>query len=150
VDGAPVLWKYVLDEAQQIYRRQGVVIHDKHFEIILKQMTGFVKITDQGESRFLTGETIQKSEFDRECDRARSRGLKSPAAVPVLLGISQIPLFSKSFLTSASFQSTTAVLTDAAFEGRIDTLESNAARIITGKLVRAGTGCFDHWVYPTI
>ncbi len=140
VDGAAVLWKYVLDEAQKIYRRQGVVIHDKHFEIILKQMTGFVNITDQGESRFLTGETIQKSEFGCECDRTRNRGLKSPVAVPVLLGISQIPLFSKSFLASASFQRTTAVLAEAAFEGRIDTFDSNAARIISGKLVRVGTG----------
>ncbi len=139
-DSDAVLWKYVLDEAQGIYRQQGVVIHDKHFEIILRQMTGFVKITDQGESRFLTGETIQKSEFVRECDRTRNRGLKSPFAVPVLLGISQIPLFSKSFLASASFQRTTAVLTDAAFEGRTDTLDSNAARIIAGKLVRVGTG----------
>jgi len=117
-----------------------VVIHDKHFEIILRQMTGFVRITDQGESGLLTGETIQKSEFGLECDRTRSRGLKSPAAVPVLLGISQIPLFSKSFLASASCQRTTAVLAEAAFEGRTDTLDSNAARIITGKLVRAGTG----------
>jgi len=142
VDGFAVLWKYVLDEAQKIYRQQGVVINDKHFEIILKQMTGFVQITDQGESRFLKGETIQKSEFGRECERTRSKGLKSPAAVPVLLGISQIPLFSKSFLASAAFQRTTAVLADAAFEGRIDTLDSNAARIITGKLVRTGTGLF--------
>ena len=139
-DGATALWKYVLDEAQQIYRRHGVVIHDKHFEIILEQMTGFVKITDQGESKFLTGETIQKSEFGRECDRTRSRGLKSPVAVPVLLGISQIPLFSKSFLASASFQRTTGVLAEAAFEGRIDTFDSNAARIIAGKFVRGGTG----------
>jgi len=98
VDGAPVLWKYVLDEAQQIYRQQGVVIHDKHFEIILKQMTGFVKITDQGESRLLMSETILKSEFDRECERTRRRSLKAPTAVPVLLGISQIPLFQKVFL----------------------------------------------------
>ncbi len=142
VDGAAALWKYVLDEAQTIYRQQGVVIHDKHFEIILRQMTGFVKITDQGGSGFLTGETIQKSEFGLECEKTRSRGLKSPVAVPVLLGISQIPLFSKSFLASASFQRTTAVLADTAFEGRTDTLESNAARIITGKLVRTGTGCF--------
>lgn len=139
-DGAAALRKYVLDEAQQIYRRHGVVIHDKHFEIILRQMTGFVKITDQGDSRFLTGETIQKSEFGRECDKTRSKGLRSPVAVPVLLGISQIPLFSKGFLASASFQRTTAVLADAAFEGRIDTFDSNAARIIAGKLVRVGTG----------
>ncbi len=138
--GADVVWKYVLDEAQKIYRQQGVVIHDKHFEIILRQMTGFVRITDQGESGFLTGETIQKSEFGRECDRARSRSLKSPVAVPVLLGISQIPLFSKSFLASASCRRTTAVLAEAAFEGRTDTLDSNAARIISGKLVSAGTG----------
>jgi DNA-directed RNA polymerase subunit beta' len=143
VDGVAALWKYVLDEAQKIYRQQGVFIHDKHFEIILKQMTGFVKVADQGGSRLLTGETIQKSEFGLECDRTRSKGLKSPVAVPVLLGISQVPIFSKSFLASASFQRTTAVLADAAFEGRIDTLDSNAARIITGKLVRTGTGCFD-------
>ena len=143
VDGVAALWKYVLDEAQKIYRQQGVVIHDKHFEVILKQMTGFVKITEQGESGLLRDETIQTSEFALECARARSKGLKSPVAVPVLLGISQIPVFSKSFLASASFQRTTAVLADAAFEGRIDTLDSNAARIITGKLLRTGTGCFE-------
>ncbi len=143
VDGLAVLWQYVLDEAQKIYRQQGVVIHDKHFEIILRQMTGFVKIADQGESKFLTGEIIRKSEFGRECDRTRSRRLKSPVSVPVLLGISQVPSFSKSFLASASFQRTASVLADAAFEARIDTLDSNAARIITGKLVRTGTGFFD-------
>ncbi len=139
--GGGAVWKYLLDEAQKIYRKQGVVIHDKHFEIILSQMTGFVKVTDSRGARFLTGDIIHKSEFEDECDRTRRRGLKPPTATPVLLGISQIPLYSKSFLASAAFQRTTTILANAAFEGRIDTLESNASRIITGKRVRAGTGC---------
>lgn len=103
--GIDSLWQYLLDEAQKIYRQQGVFIQDKHFEVVLKKMTA-----------------------------------KTMTAAPVLLGISQIPRYSESFLSSASFQRTTAVLADAAFEGRIDALESNASRIITGKLVRCGTG----------
>ncbi|MBF0557265.1 MAG: DNA-directed RNA polymerase subunit beta' [Nitrospirae bacterium] len=140
--GADAVWKYIIDEAQKIYRQQGVVIHDKHFEIITKQMTGFVKITEQGGSALLLGEIIRKSEFASASDKARSRGLKPPVASPVLLGISQIPQYYNSFLASASFQRTTTVLADAAFEGKADPLQSNAARIITGKLVRAGTGLF--------
>ncbi len=131
---------YLLDEAQKIYREQGVAISDKHFEIILKQMTAFVEITDRADSRFLAGDIIRKSEFENTCEKARRRGLRAPSAAPVLLGISRIPLHSGSLLSSASFQRTTAVLADAALEGKTDALECNASRIITGKLIRAGTG----------
>jgi DNA-directed RNA polymerase subunit beta' len=88
---------------------------------------------------FRQEDTIPRGEFEAELNRTKRKGLVPPVAGPVLLGISQIPSFSKSFLASASFQKSTAVLADAALEGRTDTLESNAARVVTGKLVRVGT-----------
>jgi len=141
ISGVDALWKYIIDEAQKIYRQQGVVIHDKHFEIILMQMTGFVKIMDPGESGLITGQIIRKNEFASVCNRSSTKGQKPPAACPVLLGISQIPRYSNSFLASASFQRTVSVLAEAALERKADLLESNAARMIAGKLVRTGTGC---------
>lgn len=140
ISGLGALWKYVIDKAQKIYRLQGVVIHDKHFEVIVRQMTGFVKVSYRGESALVKGEIIRRNEFASVCERSGKKGLRPPAAFPVLLGISRIPHYSNSFLASASFERTTGVLADAAFEGRMDALQSNAARIMTGKLVGAGTG----------
>lgn len=139
-NGVDAVRRLITDGAQKIYRRQGVSINDKHFEIILMQMTGFVKISEPGDALFQCGDIVRKRRFENECLRMRNKGLNVPAATPVLLGISQIPMHSDSFLEAASFQKTTSVLADAAFEGKIDDLESNASRVIMGKLVRVGTG----------
>ena len=141
--GLPSLWTYLIEEAQRVYRSHGVGIHDKHFEVILRQMTDFVLITDPGDSGFPPGRIVSRRNFEQLCVRMRLRGKGAlPSARPLLVGITKVPLLSGSFLAAASFQDTVKVLAEAAIEGRIDALESNAARIMAGKKIRAGTGLY--------
>ena len=140
VCGPHELQRYLVDEIQLVYRAQGVEINDKHIEIIIRQMMQKVKITDQGSSIFLTGEQVDRSEFILENKRVAARGGKPAEAEPVLLGITKASLETESFISAASFQDTTRILTDAATLGKVDKLLGFKENVITGHLIPAGTG----------
>ncbi len=138
--GAQELQRYMVNEIQKVYRAQGVEINDKHIEIVILQMMQKVKITDQGSSRFLNGEQIDRDEFRIENERVIENGGKPAVAEPVLLGITKASLKTNSFISAASFQDTTRILTEAATLGKYDTLRGFKENVITGHLIPAGTG----------
>src|SRR4029450_10202372 len=138
--GIEKLAEYLVNEIQEVYRLQGVKINDKHIETIARQMLQKVEITDAGESTFLIGEQIDKGEFDAENAKLIAEKLKPAKADPVLLGITKASLQTKSFISAASFQETTRVLTEAAVSGRVDTLQGLKENVIVGRLIPAGTG----------
>jgi len=132
--------KYLVDEVQQVYRLQGVKINDKHIEVIVRQMLKRVRITDPGESEFLMGEHVEKIIFE-EINQALLAENKRPAAAePLLLGITKASLSTQSFISAASFQETTKVLTDAATAGKVDYLLGLKENVIMGRLIPAGSG----------
>ncbi len=132
--------KYLVDEVQQVYRLQGVKINDKHIEVIVRQMLKRVRITDRGDSEFLEGEHVEKQLFE-EINSALIAEEKRPAAAePLLLGITKASLSTQSFISAASFQETTKVLTDAATAGKVDYLLGLKENVIMGRLIPAGTG----------
>jgi DNA-directed RNA polymerase subunit beta' len=132
--------KYLVDEVQQVYRLQGVKINDKHIEVIVRQMLKRVRITDPGDSEFLMGEHVEKQQFE-EINAALIAEEKRPAAAePLLLGITKASLSTQSFISAASFQETTKVLTDAATAGKVDNLLGLKENVIMGRLIPAGTG----------
>ncbi|NLI81731.1 MAG: DNA-directed RNA polymerase subunit beta' [Deltaproteobacteria bacterium] len=132
--------KYLVDEVQQVYRLQGVKINDKHIEVIVRQMLKRVRITDPGESEFLLGEHVEKNVFE-EVNRQLMAEEKRPAAAePLLLGITKASLSTQSFISAASFQETTKVLTDAATAGKVDYLLGLKENVIMGRLIPAGSG----------
>ncbi len=134
------LANYLINEIQDVYRLQGVTINDKHIEVIVRQMLQKVEITDTGETELIKGEQIDRIEFD-EINAAMEKAGKTPAhANPVLLGITKASLQTRSFISAASFQETTRVLTDAAVNGKADTLEGLKENVIVGRLIPAGTG----------
>jgi len=135
--------QYLLQEVQQVYRSQGVPIHDKHFEVIVRKMLNKVQITDSGETIALPGDTIQRDEFEQLNEEARARGGRPARAVPVLLGVTKAALTTDSFLSAASFQHTIKVLAEAAIAGTRDELVGLKENVIIGKLIPAGTG-FDY------
>jgi DNA-directed RNA polymerase subunit beta' len=140
IKGVEELAKYLIKEIQDVYRLQGVTINDKHIEVIVRQMLQKVEIEDAGDSEFLKGEQIDKSEFD-EANLALDKANKRMAtAKPVLLGITKASLQTSSFISAASFQETTRVLTDAAVNGKVDTLDGLKENVIVGRLIPAGTG----------
>jgi DNA-directed RNA polymerase subunit beta' len=130
---------YIIKEVQRIYVSQGVLIHDKHIEVIVRQMFSRLRINDPGDSSLVTGEIISKARFLEELVSLK-RESKKPKAVPVLLGISQIALTTDSFLSAASFQETSRVLIRAAIEAREDKLMGLKENVIIGKLIPVGTG----------
>ncbi|MGE3904403.1 MAG: DNA-directed RNA polymerase subunit beta' [Reyranellaceae bacterium] len=138
--GIEALATYLVNEIQEVYRLQGVKINDKHIEVICRQMLQKVEITEPGESTFLVGEQVDKSEFDEANAKLAAENLKPAKASPVLLGITKASLQTKSFISAASFQETTRVLTEAAVSGRIDTLLGLKENVIVGRLIPAGTG----------
>ncbi len=138
--GDKALAKYLVDEVQEVYRLQGVRINDKHIELIVRQMLKRVRITDSGDSEFLLGEHIERWRFDEENARVKKLGKKPSAAEPLLLGITKASLSTESFISAASFQETTKVLTDAAIHGKIDRLRGLKENVIMGRLIPAGTG----------
>jgi DNA-directed RNA polymerase subunit beta' len=140
IKGVEELANYLINEIQDVYRLQGVTINDKHIEVIVRQMLQKVEIEDPGETDFLKGEQIDKIEFNEQ-NLAFERAGKRPATVkPVLLGITKASLQTRSFISAASFQETTRVLTDAAVNGKADTLEGLKENVIVGRLIPAGTG----------
>jgi DNA-directed RNA polymerase subunit beta' len=141
--GPQELQEHLVNEVQEVYRLQGVTINDKHIEIIVRQMLRKVRITEPGDSTFLWGEQIDKLEFEEENLRVEKIGGKPAEAQPVLLGITKASLETESFLSAASFQDTTRVLTEAATRARVDYLRGFKENVIMGHIIPAGTG-FDH------
>ena len=137
VDGAR---EYLLSEVQKVYRLQGVDINDKHLEVVVRQMTRKIKVTEQGDTNLLPGVMIDMFDFRAENERVESFGGEKAQGDIVLLGITKAALATDSFLSAASFQETTRVLTDAAIKGKIDPLVGLKENVIIGKLIPAGTG----------
>ena len=144
VSGEKALQEYLLNEVQEVYRLQGVQINDKHIEVIIRQMLRNVKITDSGDTKLLIGDKVEKNTF-RKVNREMLKKKKKPAAAePILQGITKSSLTTESFISAASFQETTRVLTEAAAAGRVDTLKGLKENIIMGHLIPAGTGYDAH------
>jgi DNA-directed RNA polymerase subunit beta' len=141
--GPQELQEHLVNEVQEVYRLQGVTINDKHIEIIVRQMLRKVRITEPGDTSFLWGEQVDKLEFEEENARVEKMGGKPAEAQPVLLGITKASLETESFLSAASFQDTTRVLTEAATRARVDYLRGFKENVIMGHIIPAGTG-FDH------
>ncbi len=138
--GVEELAAYLIKEIQDVYRLQGVKINDKHIEVIVRQMLQKVEIRDGGETTLLVGEIVDRDDFDAINLRAEKEGLTTATAKPVLQGITKAALQTRSFISAASFQETTRVLTEAAVSGRVDGLEGLKENVIVGRLVPAGTG----------
>ena len=146
INGTDAVRNYLIQEVQRVYRMQGVDINDKHIEVIVRQMMRKVRIKDQGDTNLLAGAMVDKSDFIEANEKIRKRiangesGLIEATCIPTLLGITKASLATESFLSAASFQETTRVLTDAAIKGKIDPLVGLKENVIIGKLVPAGTG----------
>jgi DNA-directed RNA polymerase subunit beta' len=140
VCGPQDLQEHLVNEVQEVYRLQGVEINDKHIEIIVRQMLRKVKITDPGDTSLLWGDQVDKLDFERENKEVTDKGGKPAEATPVLLGITKASLETDSFISAASFQDTTRVLTEAATLGKVDRLRGFKENVIMGHLIPAGTG----------
>jgi DNA-directed RNA polymerase subunit beta' len=140
IKGAKELAKYLVDEVQEVYRLQGVKINDKHIEIIVRQMLRRVRVKEPGDTDFLVGEQVEKVTFERANRRVAEEEKKPAEAEPLLLGITKASLSTESFISAASFQETTKVLTEAAIWGKTDHLHGLKENVIMGRLVPAGTG----------
>jgi len=138
--GEKELQKYLVNEIQEVYRLQGVNINDKHLEVICRQMMRWVRITDIGDTEFLPEEVVDKFRFRDENDRVKDSGGRAARGEAVLLGITKASLSTDSFISAASFQETTRVLTEAAINGRVDYLRGLKENVIMGRLIPAGTG----------
>ena len=142
--GIAALAEYIVNEIQEVYRLQGVKINDKHVEVIVRQMLRKVIIASAGESSFIKGEQVEFTTFLEECDRAEAQGHVPPTADRELLGITKASLATESFISAASFQETTRVLTEAAVTGKRDYLRGLKENVIVGRLIPAGTGLSYH------
>jgi DNA-directed RNA polymerase subunit beta' len=142
--GVERLAAYLVKEIQDVYRLQGVKINDKHIEAIIRQMLRKVEISDAGETTYLRGEQVDRNQFDEVNRKAEARNERPAEAIPVLLGITKASLATESFISAASFQETTRVLTDAAVRGKRDDLRGLKENVIVGRLIPAGTGLAYH------
>ena len=140
IKGTEAVYEYIISEVQKVYRNQGIDINDKHIEVITKQMLKKVRITDPGDSDFYMASLIDLLEFEEKNKELVAQGKRPAVAKRVLLGITKSSLATDSFLSAASFQETTKVLTDAAIKGKVDTLMGLKENVIIGKLIPAGTG----------
>jgi DNA-directed RNA polymerase subunit beta' len=144
--GADAVYDYIISEIQKAYRAQSVSINDKHIEVIARQMTRKRRIEDSGDTDLLLGSLVSINEYEDENAKVRERiangeeNLNEAVGIPVLLGISKAALQTDSFLSAASFQETTKVLTEAAIRGKVDNLLGLKENVIIGKLIPAGTG----------
>ncbi len=138
--GVEDLARYLVDEVQEVYRLQGVKINDKHIEVIVRQMLRRVMIKEVGGSHFLVGEHVERHAFEEENERLKAAKMKPAVAEPLLLGITKASLSTESFISAASFQETTKVLTQAAINGKTDYLRGLKENVILGRLIPAGTG----------
>ncbi|MFH1245344.1 MAG: DNA-directed RNA polymerase subunit beta' [Candidatus Omnitrophota bacterium] len=142
--GDKKLQEYLVNEIQEVYRLQGVKINDKHIEVIVRQMLKKVKIEDSGDTEFLVGMQVDKLRFQEENEKVMKKGKKPARGKPILLGITKASLSMESFISAASFQETTRVLTDAAASGKTDALVGLKENVIMGHLIPAGTGFITH------
>jgi DNA-directed RNA polymerase subunit beta' len=138
--GVKELAKFLVNEVQEVYRLQGVKINDKHIEVIVRQMLKRVQITSSGDSRFMIGEQVEWWKFEEERERLFAEGKTPAVAEPLLLGVTKASLSTESFISAASFQETTKVLTNAAMAGKVDDLAGLKENVIMGRLISAGTG----------
>ncbi len=138
--GPKELQRYLVDEVQKVYRLQGVSINDKHIEIIVRQMMKKVRIEESGDTIFLTGEQVDRQQFQEENAKVKAQGGKPAQGKPLLLGITKASLSTDSFISAASFQETTRVLTEAAINGDVDELRGLKENVIMGRIIPAGTG----------
>jgi DNA-directed RNA polymerase subunit beta' len=138
--GVEALANYLTNEIQEVYRLQGVKINDKHIEVIVRQMLQKVEVMDAGDTTLLVGETLDRDEFNEANEKALAEDGRPAQAKPVLQGITKASLQTKSFISAASFQETTRVLTEASVSGKIDGLEGLKENVIVGRLIPAGTG----------
>jgi len=144
IRGAKELAKYLVNEVQEVYRLQGVIINDKHIEVIVRQMLRQRTVTDVGDSNFILGEHVEKYRFEEENLKIMEQGGKPANAEPLLLGITKASLSTESFISAASFQETTKVLSDASVAGKTDYLKGLKENVIMGRLIPAGTGLKDY------
>ena len=144
IKGEKELARYLLDEVQEVYRLQGVPINDKHIEVIIRQMLRWVRVADAGDTEMLSGEQIEKHVFDDLNALAETDGKTPAQAEPMLLGITKASLSTESFISAASFQETTKVLTEASISGKSDYLKGLKENVIMGRLIPAGTGLPDY------
>jgi DNA-directed RNA polymerase subunit beta' len=142
VMGVEALANYLIDEIQEVYRLQGVKINDKHIEVISRQMMQKVEVMDPGDSTYLVGEQIDRDDFHEANMALKAAKQKQADAQPVLHGITKASLQTKSFISAASFQETTRVLTEAAVSGKVDDLDGLKENVIVGRLIPAGTGSY--------
>ena len=140
--GPEVAQQYLVDEVQRVYRSQGVEIADKHVEIIVRQMTKKVKIVDAGDTNLLPGELVEVQLFEKENDAVQANGGQVATCEYMLLGITKASLNTESFISAASFQETTRILTEAAVDGKKDLLRGLKENVIIGRLIPAGTGFY--------
>ena len=140
IKGVEALASYLVNEIQEVYRLQGVLINDKHIEVIVRQMLQKVEITDAGDSAYIVGDNVDRIEMEIANERLAEEGKKPASGEPVLLGITKASLQTPSFISAASFQETTKVLTEAAVAGKIDALQGLKENVIVGRLIPAGTG----------
>lgn len=140
VNGPKEVQEYLVNEIQQVYRLQGVTINDKHIEIIVRQMLSNVRIINSGDSKYLNGEIVSRYKYEIDRKVVKEKGGKPPVAHPILLGITKASLSSNSFISAASFQETTRILTEAAVSGQIDCLRGLKENVSIGHLIPAGTG----------
>ena len=138
--GEKELAKYLVDEVQEVYRLQGVKINDKHIEVIVRQMLRRVKIKAVGDTRFLADDSVERWQFNVENQKVLAEGGQPAVGEPLMLGITKASLSTESFISAASFQETTKVLTQAAIEGKKDGLQGLKENVIMGRLIPAGTG----------
>ena len=141
--GVGAFANYIINEVQDVYRLQGVKINDKHIEVITKQMLRKVMITDGGDSTFMKGDVVPYRQVQEEIQRLDQEGIK-PKYERVLLGITKASLSTESWISAASFQETTRILTDSAFQGKSDELKGLKENVIVGRLIPAGTGFKKH------
>ncbi len=142
--GVEALADYLINEVQDVYRLQGVKINDKHIEVIIRQMLQKVEITDAGDTTLLSGELVDREEMDELNARLDGTDKRPAKGAPVLQGITKASLQTRSFISAASFQETTRVLTEAAINGKVDKLIGLKENVIVGRLIPAGTGAFVH------
>jgi DNA-directed RNA polymerase subunit beta' len=144
LQGVEALARYVIDEVQDVYRLQGVRINDKHIEVIVRQMLRRVQVDDPGETRFIPGEQVERADVLEENEKVQADGRKPASFSYMLLGITKASLSTDSFISAASFQETTRVLTEAAIMGKKDELRGLKENVIVGRLIPAGTGMAYH------
>ncbi|MXX36870.1 MAG: DNA-directed RNA polymerase subunit beta', partial [Gemmatimonadetes bacterium] len=150
VQGVNKVQEYLVNEIQDVYRLQAVEINDKHIEVIVKQMLQKVRIIDPGDTNFLEGEEVDKIRFNRENEKVLYEGGDPATCQPILLGITRASLRTDSFISAASFQETTRVLTEAAVQGKIDHLRGLKENVIIGRLIPAGTGHYQDGTYENL